>query len=193
MPDTYLPYTELYRRVQARRAQLGLPPLSDRNSLGSRLHRLRHTGERGERRYSLADALRVYCTIRHRHAQPWNRPGTADEITSRKFMPLLTAVQAYRCHICHFDNAIHHLNLLAWRHPVTGARWVHIEQASYVAQWRSIHFLRRHLSPEQLEHITTTRPVRTTYTGDGYTQTCYFVPEYSHLGTRTTRYSKKDI
>lgn len=188
----YLPFMELYRFVQARRAELGLRALKSHQSMGSRLHQVRSIeGARGKL-YSTADALRTYCTMRPRRL-PWNRYGTEEEIASRKFMPLLTAVAAYRCHICRFDNAIHRLNLLAWRHPVTGERWVHIEQAAYVAQWRSITLLRRHLTPAQLEHITSTRPVRTTYTGDGYKQTCYFVPEYSHLGSRTTRYTKEDI
>lgn len=192
MSDTYLPYTELWAAIQARRAELGMRPLRNRTSMSSRLHRLRHIGEYLHRRYSLADALRTYCTMRPPR-QPWNRYGTEAEIASRKFMPLRTAVAAYRCHISRFNNAIHRLNLLAWRHPVSGERWVHIEQAAYVAQWRSIALLRRHLTPAQLEHITSTRPVRTTYTGYDYMQTCYFVPEYSHLGARTTRYTKEDI
>lgn len=189
MSDIYLPYTEIFRRVQERREELGMRPLRSICSLAARLHKLRHKGDCLHRLYSLADALRTYCTMRPRR-QPWNRYGTEAEIASRKFMPLRTAVAAYRCHISRFDSAIHRLNLLAWRHPVTGERWVHIEQAAYVAQWRSITLLRRHLTPAQLEHITSTRPVRTTYTGDGYTQTCYFVPEYSHLGSRTTRYKQ---
>lgn len=192
MSDTYLPYTELFAAIQARRAELGMRPLRNHTSMSNRLHRLRHIGEYQHRRYSLADAMRTFCTIRPRKI-PWNRYGTESELASRKFMPLLTAVAAYRCHISRFCNAIHRLNLLAWRHPVTGERWVHIEQAAYVAQWRSIALLRRHLTPAQLEHITSTRPKRTTYAGNGYKQTCYFVPEFSHLGSRTTHYKQHDI
>ncbi len=69
MDDTYLSYTELFCRIQAERARLGLPLLKNSASLGGRLHKLRRTGERLHRRYSLADALRVYTRM-----EPWHPP-----------------------------------------------------------------------------------------------------------------------
>lgn len=166
-PDQYLPYAEIFRHVQALRAQLGLPPLKNSNSLSNRLRKVRRTGTRSHQLYSLADALRVYTRMHSRHPQPWNRLGTAEEITSRRFMPLATACEAFRVSPYRLDSAIRNLDLLAWRHPHTGKRWVHIEQAQYVAHWRSIHCLRRYLTPAQLDHITTTRPCRTCTTRFG--------------------------
>ncbi len=188
MSDLFLPYTEIYRHVQALRAQLGLPALKNSTSLSSRLRKVRRTGTRSHQLYSLEDALRVYTHIEHRHPQPWNRLGTAAEITSRRFMPLSTACEAFRVSAYRLNNAIHSLDLLAWRHPHTGKRWVHIEQAQYVAHWRSIHCLRRYLTAAQLDHITTTRPCKPCTTKWGQISCAYYVPEFSHIGSRHTSY-----
>jgi hypothetical protein len=188
MSDIFLPYNEIFHHVQALRAKLGLPLLKNSNTLGSRLRKLRRTGTRGHTRYSLEDALRVYTHLEPTHKMPWNRLGTAAEITSRRFMPLATACEAFRVSSFRLNNAIRKLDLLAWIHPHTGKRWVHIEQAAYVAQWRSIHCLRRYLTPAQLEHITSTRPCKTCTTKWGEISCAYYVPEFSHIGSRHTSY-----
>ncbi len=103
-------------------------------------------------------------------------------------MPLATACAAFRVSPARFNGAILHLNLRAWIHPHTGQRWVHIEQAQYVAHWRSIHFLRRHLTAAQLEHITTTRPCKSRRNRYGQFSCTYYVPEFSHIGSRHTSY-----
>lgn len=188
MADTYLTYTELFCRIQAERVRLGLPPLKSSGSLAGRLHKIRRHGPRLHRLYSLEDALRVYTHMAPRHPLPWNRLGTEAEITSREYMPLATACEAFRVSHARFNSAILHLNLKAWVHPHTGKRWVHIEQAQYIAHWRSLLLLRRILTPEQLHHITTTRPEKVHYSKNGYCHRLYYCPEFSHIGSRHTAY-----
>lgn len=182
---------ELYKHVCILRKQNHLPPLKNANSMGGMLEKkqvpfYRYGSAMRNKKYLWSFALRALVHLNARVREPWCRVGTKEEVLRGDAMPLSEAASAFRCNTKRLTKAIHNLDLFAFRHPITGAVWVHKEQARDVAEYRTAHFIRRMLPPNQANYLISTRPSRCRQG----TKT-YWVPELSHLGSKNTAYIPK--
>lgn len=183
---------EVYRMANSLRRSLRMPLLKSPNSCSNTLRNKNVPRRRyGPRNYywQLEPALRALTRINGRHPLPRHRTGTAQELASGEFMPLVECARMLRCSYLRLLSAAGVYSVLAFRHPHTNMLWVRVKDAERVAYYRTASFLFRHLPEEEVHYIMATRPFITHY-GDGVAMRVYFVPELSHLGACTTRTRK---
>ena len=183
---------ELYRMANSLRSSLRMPLLKSPNSCGNTLRNKNVPRRRyGSRNYywQLEPALRALTRINGRHPLPRHRTGTAQELASGEFMPLVECARMLRCSYLRLLSAAGVYSVLAFRHPHTNMLWVRVKDAERVAYYRTASFLFRHLPEEEVHYIMATRPFITHY-GDGVAMRVYYVPELSPLGACPTRMRK---
>lgn len=186
---------EVYRRANNLRSSLGLPLLKSPNSTAGTLRRKKVPSRRyGSRNYywQLEPALRALTHLDDRHPLPRHRTGTAQELASGEFMPLGECARMLRCSYMRLLSAAGAYCVLAFRHPHTNMLWVRVKDAERVAYYRTASFLFRYLPEQQAHYIMSTRPFITQLRNGTYLRS-YYVPEYSHLGARTTRMREKAL
>ncbi len=182
--DCWVPLGELHRMANSLRRSLRMPPLKSPNSCGNTLRNKKVPRRRyGRRNYywQLEPALRALTHHNDRHTLPRHRPGTAQELASGDFMPLVECARMLRCAPIRLGAAAGSYSILAFRHPHTNMLWVRVKDAERVAYYRTASFLFRHLPKEEVHYIMATRPFITHY-WDGVAMRVYYVPECSHLG-----------
>ena len=194
-PPEYMRLSELLSHLNNVRVSLGLKKFQSIHTLSASLSKkeipYRIDFITGYKRYHVESAIGAMTRLKHRQ-QPWNRPGTIEELESREFMPLRQFCKAFRCAPARLNEGIQMLNVKAWRHPQTNRLWVHTEQAMQIALYRRAYFLYRMLSRQEADFIIATRPYRTVYVPKwNSTYRIYFAPECSHLGSKTTAYQEK--
>lgn len=193
--DTLVSFHHLFEEDARLRRRYGIRPRLNRPSLRCELNRRkikRHRQQDGSCLWSLEHYLDTFvpkyennghaCSRRSRTSVALSyMTATPAILADPNWLPRTKAAAAAGCQVGRIVNWVESMKILPYWDTAHRRLLFPVDQLCELATWRPMHFLLKHCTPEQIDHIRHHAPRKNMYPLGIFAGYLYHVPELSHL------------